>query len=96
MFSAKMVSKLADHIKSLADRFHGVSLLKCHQLAYKFAASNKRKIPSNWERDRKDRWLGCKKKNNLTFRHLEATSLTRANAFNRPEVEQFFNNWYNV
>lgn len=36
---------LADHVKQLADMFHGLSLDKCCKLAYELAISNKIKVP---------------------------------------------------
>ena len=48
MFSTKTKNELADHITSLADKFHSISLLEYSQ----FAAANKLKIPNNWGREK--------------------------------------------
>ena len=60
VFSCEMEKDFADHVKTLADQFHGLSLEKCRALAYEFAVINKLTIPNNWTRDRKAGWTGGK------------------------------------
>ena len=91
----KMEKDLADHIKLLANMFHGLSPVKCRELAYEFAFKNKLKIPDNWLTDKRagpDWWAGFKSRNSLAIRSPEATSFARATAFNRPVVNQFYDN----
>ena len=40
ILSDGMESELAKHIKNLADQFHGLTTLKCRELAYEFAKRN--------------------------------------------------------
>ena len=90
-----MEKDLADHVKLLADMFHGLSISKCCQLAYNFAAENKLTVPKNWElnqRAGKDWWQGFKARHNLAVRSPEATSLGRATAFNHHTAGQFYDN----
>ena len=99
VFSSEMEKALADHVKTLADQFHGLSLEKCRAQAYEFAVINKLTIPQNWSRDRKagmDWWKGFKVRNKLSIRAPEATSMARATAFNKPMVDQFYDNLSSV
>ena len=53
----------------------------------------------NWETNIKagaDWWTGFKARNNLAIRCPEATSFARATAFNRPVVNQFYDNLASV
>ena len=40
ILSDGMESELAKHIKNLADQFHGLTTLKCRELAYELAKRN--------------------------------------------------------
>jgi len=95
VFTPEMEKDLADHVKRLADMFHGLSIAKCCQLAYSFAAKNKVTMPKNWEANQKAGkawWHGFKARHNLAVRSPEATSLGRATAFNRHTVGEFYDN----
>ena len=95
IFPSEMEHDLASHIKILADMFHGLSTAKCRVLAYELAIQNQIKIPPSWLENKKagmDWWLGFKKRNHLAIRSPEPTSFARACAFNRPTVNQFFDN----
>ena len=99
VFSDKMEEDLANHIKILADMFHGLSVAKCCALAYHFASSNQIAVPSSWIKAGKagaDWWQGFKNRNHLAVRKLEATSFARATAFNRAIVDLFYNNLASV
>ncbi|KAK6190932.1 hypothetical protein SNE40_002693 [Patella caerulea] len=74
VFTPNMETDLANHVKHLADMFHGLSMNRCDK-----------KAGLDW-------WLGFKKRQNFAIRSPEATSLGRAVAFNRPVVDEFFNN----
>ena len=63
VFTSDMERDLVNHVKLLADTFHGLSILKCSQLAYNFAAENNLMVPKYWElnqRAGKDWWQGFK------------------------------------
>uniref|UniRef100_UPI00358F7108 uncharacterized protein isoform X4 n=1 Tax=Myxine glutinosa TaxID=7769 RepID=UPI00358F7108 len=95
VFSPDMEKDLGNHVKQLADMFHGLSLNRCCTLAYEFAKRNNVDVPASWDREKKagqDWWSGFKKRQNLAIRQPEATSFGRATAFNRPVVDKFFNN----
>uniref|UniRef100_A0A3B4T3S7 Zgc:113274 n=1 Tax=Seriola dumerili TaxID=41447 RepID=A0A3B4T3S7_SERDU len=48
VFSGEMEKELADHIKKLADQFHGLTPKKCHELSLELAIRNNIPTPSNW------------------------------------------------
>ncbi|XP_039462551.1 uncharacterized protein LOC120436157 isoform X1 [Oreochromis aureus] len=89
VFSEEVEKELAEHIKKLAEQFHGISPKKCRELALELAGRNNIPTPSNWT----EKGLAGKEwfKNFLARHHLscrmpEATSLGRATAFNKTTV----------
>ncbi len=48
-----METELADHIKALAAMFHGISAMKCRELAFEYAQRNGIDIPGSWIREKK-------------------------------------------
>ena len=95
VFPFEMENDLANHIKLLADMFHGLSVQKCCSLAYEFALHNKLNIPDSWAKNGKagtDWWLAFRSRQHLAVRSPEPTSFARASAFNRPVVNQFYDN----
>ena len=95
IFTKDMDLELGEHIKNMAQRFHGLSKEKVLQLAYQFAKANNRKMPKSWENNKKAGqtfWINFKTRNHLSVRTPEATSLARMTAFNRHNVHSFFKN----
>lgn len=43
-----MEAALANHIKDMDNRYHGLSVAKCSSLAYEFAVLNGIKVPGAW------------------------------------------------
>ena len=76
--------------------FHGLTRDACRQLAFEYAKTTGKKFPSDWEKNQKagkDWFYGfVKRQQVLALRLPEATSLARSLAFNKPNVEIFFNN----
>ncbi|CAJ1059690.1 protein ALP1-like isoform X1 [Xyrichtys novacula] len=90
-----MEEELAEHLKQLAEQFHGLPPVKCRQLAFEYAEKNNIPIPANWTKAHSagGDWFG----RFLVSRHLsvrtpQATSLGRATAFNKTTVGEFFDN----
>ena len=78
MFTAEMEEDLANHIKTLANMFHGLTRKKCRMPAFKFAKANHLSIHVSWEKNceaGRDWWISFKKRNKLTIRSPEATSI---------------------
>ena len=51
VFSPNTEKDLADHLKQLADMFHGLSVNRCCSLVYEFAKINNLDVPISWDRD---------------------------------------------
>ena len=95
IFPLQVENDLAQHIKELSDRFHGLSVTKFRAIAYEYAKSNCIPIPESWDREEKagkDWFLSFKDRNKLAVRIPESTFLARATSFNRYNVAQFYNN----
>ena len=95
VFSLQMENDLAQHIRDLSDQFHGLSGTKCRTLAYEFAKLNNIPVPANWDKELKagkDCFYSFRDRHKLAVRVPEAASFSRASAFNRHNVDQFFNN----
>uniref|UniRef100_A0A4W5N9M9 Uncharacterized protein n=1 Tax=Hucho hucho TaxID=62062 RepID=A0A4W5N9M9_9TELE len=56
VLSDDMESELAKHIQNIADQLHGLSSLKCRELAYELAHRNNITVPDNWSRNARH-WL---------------------------------------
>lgn len=93
VFPLQMENGLARHIIHLSNQFHGLSVEKCRALDFEFAKKNAILVPANWERENKagkDWFYWFKGRHKLAVRAPEP--LARATAFNRHNVDQFYNN----
>lgn len=96
MLNDKIEKELADHIKNLAATFHGLSVMKCHELAFELARRNGIDMPASWIREEKagcDWFMSFRLRHHLSCCTPEATSLGSATAFNRHNVGEFFDNF---
>ncbi|KAK0136737.1 Jerky -like [Merluccius polli] len=95
VFNENMETELADNIKALAAMFHGISAMKCRELAFEYAQRNAIDIPASWIREEKaghDWFLYFKAHHHMSCCTPEATSLGRTTAFNKHNVGEFFDN----
>ena len=53
IFTLEMEQQLSSHIVHLADMFFGLSVKKCKEFAFQFAAANKLSVPHSWEISKK-------------------------------------------
>lgn len=84
---------IVKHILDLESRFFGMTRTDVRRLAYEVAEKMKIKHPFNKELKMAGKgWLhGFRQRNpELSLRLPEATSLARAEAFNKPQVDKFF------
>lgn len=92
-FSPEVERQLVEHLKLLESRFFGLSRKDVLELAYKLAVENGFEHHFNNQKKvaGKD-WLREFRRRNpdITLRKPEATSAARAQAFNKPQVAQFF------
>lgn len=49
VFSEEQESELSDHIRAMDNLFHGLSAVKCRELAYRYGVANNVKIPPMWQ-----------------------------------------------
>lgn len=99
VFTEKQEKELASHLLRLANLFYGVTLIELRRIAYEFAEKNKLKNSFNQETKLagKDWAQGFLRRNpNLSLRKPEPTSVSRILAFNKAEVDRFFNNLMEV
>ena len=94
VFSTAEETSLTEYAKKAARLFYGISATQTRKLAYDYARTLSKDIPSSWadnERAGEDRLSGFLKRNaTISLRSPEATSLSRATSFNRFNVAKFF------
>lgn len=95
VFSQEQEAELRDYILKLANMYYGLTPKKIKQIAYDFAVSNNVKHNFNCEKKMCGKeWLyGFLRRNQqISLRRPEATSLNRVLAFNRTDVNLFYDN----
>ncbi|KAB0790097.1 hypothetical protein PPYR_15584 [Photinus pyralis] len=96
IFTDNQEVELANYAADSAKLYFGLTTKDLRQLAYQFAVTNGIPVNQVWKDNHmasKDWLLGFLKRNkDLSIREPEATSLSRATAFNRHNVNLFFNN----
>lgn len=95
VMSPELELELRDYIVACCDRFYGLTRTQARKLAADFAKANGLCVPSNWvdKGMAGDDWLTAfQNRNGLSLRSPEATSMARANGFNKDAVELFFHN----
>ena len=85
-----------NYIIKLSKMFHGLSKMQTKELAHKFAIGKKKTFPSSWKQNKAagEDWLKSfrHKHIDIALRLPKATILARAGAFDRHNVERFFEN----
>ena len=95
IFTLEEEKALKTHIIKMSKLFYGLDKWKVRKLAFEFAKLKKKKVPNSWHtRKIAEDWLkGFRKRmGSLSLRTPESTSLARAMAFNRFNVNSFFDN----
>lgn len=96
MFSDKEEHVLKEYLLHASKLNYGLTTKATRNLAYQFAVANNIEIPENWSVNKTASydWLkGYFRRNvNLSLRRPESTSLSRATAFNKTTIGEFFNN----
>ena len=91
IISPDMEKDLATHIGYLAGMYFGLSFEKSKELAFEYAVKNNVVVSKSWIRCKKagtQLWLGFKKRQNLSIRAPEATSIGQTSGFNEPVVKE--------
>ena len=97
VFTPAEEEELAVYLKRSSKMFCGLTLKATRQLAYKFALNlMKCNIPTNWRSDvmAGEDWLkGFRaRRPDISLRSPEPTTIARATAFNKSDVNKFFQN----
>lgn len=94
IFSKTEEKELADYLEKCSKMFYGLTTRATKELAYEMAVLNHMKVPASWEESKragKEWLLGFLRRHpELSIRQPEATSLARATAFNKHNIDQFF------
>ena len=98
VFSPDQERELAAYIAECVERFYGLTAMEARRLAAEFATMcvPEGKIPSSWTTAQcagKDWLRKFLKRNKLSLRTPEPTSMARATGFNKKAVEKFFENF---
>lgn len=96
IFSREQEATLKAYISECSLMFYGLTAKETRQLAYQLAIANNLKVPSSWLSNQMAGvdWLKSfrNRQSDISLRKPEACSLARATAFNRTNVQLFFNN----
>ncbi|KAB0795413.1 hypothetical protein PPYR_12252 [Photinus pyralis] len=95
IFSKEQEREIAEQVKSLARLFFGITPTELRQVAYKYAEINHIKHRFNKETAMAgpDWFRSFLKRNSvISLRKPEGTSVSRVSAFNKLEVDRFFDN----
>ncbi|KAJ8929352.1 hypothetical protein NQ314_017971 [Rhamnusium bicolor] len=96
VFSATEEAELEKYLKESSKICYGLTYESLRKLAYEYAVKLEKRIPSNWNQDKKAgiEWTRgfMKRHPRLTYRKPENISFARATAFNETNVSEFFKN----
>lgn len=100
VFSVEQEEHLKNYFEYCALMFYGLSTKECRKVAFEMARINNLKMPNSWIEKKlagKD-WLKLFRSRHpeLSIRRPEPCSLARATAFNRTNVNTFYNNLENL
>ena len=99
-FSLEEERALAEYVIKCSKMFHGLSIRSTRKLAWEYASQNLKDYPDAWDQNSEagvDWFYGLMKRNpSLSIRMPEATSIARATAFNRYNVDMFFNKYESI
>ncbi|XP_064606151.1 uncharacterized protein LOC135471033 [Liolophura sinensis] len=100
VFTLEQERALADYIIKCSKMFHGLSVKQTRKLAWQYAKANLNTYPAQWDTNQEagqDWFYGLIKRNpELSLRTPEATSIARATAFNRQNVNVFFEQYQDI
>ena len=100
VFSLEEERALAEYVIKCSKMFHGLSIKATRKLAWEYARQNLKNYPDAWDKNGEagvDWFYGLMKRNpNLSIRMPEATSIARATAFNRYNVDMFFEQYERI
>lgn len=94
IFNEEEEELIAGYIEKCSMMFYGLSTREARHVAFETAIINKMRMPESWKEKQmagKDWLWGFLRRNQrLSVRTPEATSIARATAFNKPNLDAFF------
>jgi hypothetical protein len=101
VFTKEEEGALVQYLLQCSKMHYGLTRNEVKKLAFEYAKLNGKSYPDNWERDSQagEQWyLDFMKRHEavISLRKPEATSLARASAFNRTNVNTFFDKYCQV
>ncbi|XP_044765393.1 uncharacterized protein LOC123321724 [Coccinella septempunctata] len=100
VFSPIEELELEKYLKQSSQILHGLTYIATRKLAYEYAVKLNKTFPEKWHENRQAgiEWMKCfmKRHPRLSLRKPENTSFGRASAFNKHNVDNFFNNYADV
>lgn len=99
IFTSQQENEILQHVQNMAKLFFGITKEELCRLVYKYAEANN--IKHNFNRTKEmaghDWYKNFLRRNNgISLRKPESTSVNRITAFNKTEVNQYFQNLSNV
>lgn len=95
VFTDIQETELVNYISECANMHYGLSTKEVRRLAYDYAKVNKTTYPASWDVHQKagKTWFSyfLKRHSDISLRKPQATSLARSTAFNKTNVNLFFN-----
>ncbi|XP_030758016.1 uncharacterized protein LOC115883747 [Sitophilus oryzae] len=95
IFTLEEEFQLCKYLQVCAKLHHGLTPRNVKKLAFELATANRKRVPRSWTENKMagKHWLTqFLRRNPLSIRSAEATSLGRAMGFNKAVVQKFFNN----
>lgn len=99
IFTTAQEQVLKEYYTHCSLLFYGLTAKESRQVAYQCAKINNLKIPASWEVNAmagKDWLLSFRRRHEISLKKLAPCSLARATAFNRSNVDKFYDNLENL
>lgn len=94
IFTVNQEKEIKDYLISCSNRYYGMTRFEARRFVYELAVDNAISIPDTWHHEKSagDKWMAgfMARNRELSLRQPEATSIARACAFNRPNINFFF------
>ena len=99
VFNDEEEAMLRDYLSSCSAMFYGLDTCQARKLAFEFAMRRGKKVPASWTQNSTAGYVWLHeflKRTRLSLRMAEATSIGRAQGFNKTAVARFYDNMATV
>ena len=93
VFTAQEETDLAEYVRQCSRMYYGLTIKDLQHLAFSFGHANQKRMPASWTSNYmagSDWAAGFRKRHDLSIRLPENTSVARAVAFNKTNVNLFY------